>query len=53
MSQSLCVELLERSYDSSMGQAGIASVERRIAAGHLPDITVSATNRDGEKETNV
>ena len=42
-------ELSERSYDSSTGQAGTAGVERRIVADHLRDITVSATNRDGEK----
>ena len=41
--------LSERSYDPSTGQAGTAGVERRIVAGHLRDITVSATNRDGEK----
>ena len=37
MPPSLCVELSEQSYGSLMGQAGRASVERRIAAGHLRD----------------
>jgi hypothetical protein len=50
------VELSERSYYSSTGREEIASVEHRIAAGHLQDtvglsieILKGKINRDNER----
>ena len=52
MLQFHCAVLSGQSCDSSTGQEERASVERRIAAGHLKD-TVGLTKRKREKTTNV
>jgi hypothetical protein len=47
-----CVEISERSCDSLTSQGEKASVEHRIATGHLRD-NVSLSNESREKTTNV